>query len=70
MNRLQDKVAVVTGGSSGIGLATAKAFQQEGASVIIVGREQKGLDEAAAQLGGRALAGRADISKTSDLDSL
>ncbi|HEY0253021.1 MAG TPA: glucose 1-dehydrogenase [Kofleriaceae bacterium] len=67
---MKDKVAVVTGGSSGIGLATAKAFQQEGASVIIVGRDQKGLDDAAAQIGGEAFAVRADISKTTDLDAL
>jgi NAD(P)-dependent dehydrogenase (short-subunit alcohol dehydrogenase family) len=70
MNRLQGKVCVVTGGTSGIGLAAAKAFQTEGAAVVIVGRDQKALDEASAELGGRALAVRADITKMEDLDSL
>ncbi len=70
MNRLQGKVAVITGGTSGIGLATAKAFQQEGATVVIVGRDPKVLEEASAQLGGRAMAVRADISQAADLDAL
>ena len=51
MKRLEGKVAVVTGGNSGIGLATAKRFLEEGAKVAISGRNQKTLEEAAKYLG-------------------
>jgi NADP-dependent 3-hydroxy acid dehydrogenase YdfG len=51
MRRLENKVAVITGGNSGIGLATAKRFQDEGARVAISGRSQKTLDEAVKALG-------------------
>ena len=51
MKRLEGKVAVITGGNSGIGLASAKRLQEEGARVVIVGRSQKTLDEAAKALG-------------------
>ena len=51
MGKLEGKVAVVTGGSSGIGLATAKRFVEEGAHVIITGRREKELKEAAAFMG-------------------
>ena len=67
---LQDRVAVVTGGSSGIGLATAKAFVAAGASVFITGRRQEELDRAVAAIGGDVTAVRADISKLGDLDRL
>lgn len=70
MNRLQDKVAVITGGTSGIGLATAKAFLGEGARVVVVGREQKRVDEAQESLGGGALGVRVDITKSDELDAL
>ena len=69
-SRLKDKVAVITGGSSGIGLASAKAFIQEGARVAIAGRDQKTLDQAAKELGSDALVVRADVSKLADLDRL
>lgn len=49
--KLQNKIAVITGGNSGIGLATAQSFIQEGAKVIIVGRNQQSLDEAVQILG-------------------
>jgi NAD(P)-dependent dehydrogenase (short-subunit alcohol dehydrogenase family) len=60
--RLEGKTALITGGNSGIGLATARAFIQEGAKVAITGRDQTTLDEAARALGPNALALRADIT--------
>src|SRR3977135_371164 len=70
MKRLEGKVAVITGGNSGIGLATAKRFYEEGARVVISGRNQKTLDEAVKQIGKDAVAVRADVSKAGDLDKL
>jgi len=70
MNRLLGKIAVITGGTSGIGLATAKAFLREGARVVVVGREQKNLDEATELLGGGAVAVRADVTRLGELDAL
>jgi len=69
MSRLAGKVAVVTGGNSGIGLATAKLFHAEGAKVAIAGRDQKTLDEAAKAVGEGTLAVRADVAKLSDIDA-
>jgi NAD(P)-dependent dehydrogenase (short-subunit alcohol dehydrogenase family) len=51
MGKLENKVAVITGGNSGIGLATAEEFVAQGAHVFITGRRQKELDEAAARIG-------------------
>jgi NAD(P)-dependent dehydrogenase (short-subunit alcohol dehydrogenase family) len=70
MARLTGKVAVVTGGNSGIGLATAKRFREEGAKVVISGRDQRTLDEAVKIIGGEVVAVRADVAKLSDLDKL
>jgi len=70
MSRLQGKVAVVTGGNSGIGLATAKLFREEGAKVAISGRDQKTLDEAVKIIGGDTLAIKADVSNNADLDRM
>ncbi|MBO0910874.1 MAG: glucose 1-dehydrogenase [Acidobacteria bacterium] len=70
MKRLEGKVAVITGGNSGIGLATAKRFQDEGAFVAISGRSRKTLDEAARELGPQALVVQADVSKVGDQDRL
>ena len=71
MNRkLEGKVAVVTGGNSGIGLATAKRLQQEGARVAISGRNKKTLDEAVRTLGHGALGIQADVAKLAELDKL
>ena len=70
MARLAGKVAVVTGGNSGIGLATAKRFREEGAQVVISGRDQKTLDDAVKTIGDGVIAVRADVSKLGDLDKL
>ena len=68
--KLSNKVALVTGGSSGIGLATAKRFASEGAYVFITGRRQAELDAAATELGGNATAVRGDVANLADLDRL
>ncbi|HEV2493812.1 MAG TPA: SDR family oxidoreductase [Terriglobia bacterium] len=70
MKRLEGKVAVVTGGSSGIGLATAKRLQEEGAKVAISGRSKKTLDEAVKAIGNGVVAVQSDVSKLADLDKL
>jgi NAD(P)-dependent dehydrogenase (short-subunit alcohol dehydrogenase family) len=70
MGKLNGKVAVVTGGNSGIGLATAKLFRAEGAKIAIAGRDQKTLDAAAKDIGGDTLAVRADVGKLQDIDKL
>ncbi|MGC2418439.1 MAG: glucose 1-dehydrogenase [Candidatus Acidiferrales bacterium] len=68
MKRLEGKVAVVTGGNSGIGLASAQRLKEEGARVAISGRNQKTLDEATALLGKDVLAVQADVAKLSEID--
>ncbi len=70
MPLLKNKIAVVTGGSSGIGLATAKMFVEEGAYVFIVGRRQAELDMAIARIGSNVTGVRADIAKLDELDRL
>jgi NAD(P)-dependent dehydrogenase (short-subunit alcohol dehydrogenase family) len=70
MTLLNNKIAVVTGGSSGIGLATAKRFAKEGAHVFVAGRRQVELDKAVTEIGKNATAVQADISKLDDLDRL
>jgi NAD(P)-dependent dehydrogenase (short-subunit alcohol dehydrogenase family) len=70
MDRLKDKVAVVTGGNSGIGLATAKAFVDEGARVVIVGRDRAALDRAAETLGAAAVAVQGDVTRDADLEAV
>ena len=68
--RLQGKLALITGGNSGIGLATAKLFVANGARVVITGRDQKSLDAASAVLGGDVLALRSDASDLKAIDAL
>jgi NAD(P)-dependent dehydrogenase (short-subunit alcohol dehydrogenase family) len=70
MKKLEGKIALVTGGNSGIGLAAAKEFSTEGAMVVVVGRDRKTLDIAQHELGREALALQADVSNLSDLDSV
>lgn len=67
--RLKNKVAVITGGNSGIGLAIAKEFKTQGASIAICGRSRKTLDEAQEQLGTEVLVVQADISKMADIET-
>jgi NAD(P)-dependent dehydrogenase (short-subunit alcohol dehydrogenase family) len=69
-NRFLNKVVVVTGGTSGIGLATAKAFAEKGASVFITGRRQETLDAAVKQIGGRISGVRSDMTNLADIDRL
>jgi len=69
-NTFSNKVVVVTGGTSGIGLATAKAFAAEGASVFITGRRQDALDAALKQIRGRVTGVRGDMAKLADIDRL
>jgi len=68
--KLNGKVAVITGGSSGIGLATAKLFEREGATVIITGRNRESLDSASREIGSRVIAIRSDTSNLDDIRSL
>jgi NAD(P)-dependent dehydrogenase (short-subunit alcohol dehydrogenase family) len=70
MKRLEGKVAVVTGGNSGIGLATAKRLQEEGARVAISGRSRKTLDQAVRTIGNGVVAVQADVAKLADVDRL
>jgi NAD(P)-dependent dehydrogenase (short-subunit alcohol dehydrogenase family) len=69
-NRFNKKVVVVTGGTSGIGLATAAAFAAEGASVYVTGRRQAALDEAVKQIGGDVTGVQGDMGKLADIDRL
>ena len=70
MKKLEGKVAVITGGNSGIGLATAKRFVEEGAYVFITGRRQSELDEAVKQIGDNMAGVQGDVSNLADLDRL
>jgi len=70
MSKLAGKVAVITGGSSGMGLATARLFVVEGAKVVITGRNQEALDAAVASIGEGAEGVQGDISKLADIERL
>ena len=70
MKKLAGKVAVITGGTTGIGLAAAKLFVSEGAYVFITGRRQKELDEAVNEIGSNVTGVQGDVSKLADLDRL
>lgn len=68
--KLKDKVCVVTGGNSGIGLAIAKEFAREGAAVVIFGRNEKTLNEAVKAIGNRAVPVQGDVKNLKDIDRL
>ena len=70
MGKLTGKIAVITGGTSGIGLATAQRFVAEGAQVFITGRRQAELEAAVTQVGGTAIGVQSDVSNLADLDRL
>ena len=70
MNRLQNKVAVITGGNSGIGFATAQEFIAQGAQVVITGRNAQAVQEAVARLGDQARGVVSDAASMSDLHQL
>jgi NAD(P)-dependent dehydrogenase (short-subunit alcohol dehydrogenase family) len=70
MGKLSGKVAVITGGNSGIGLETARLFVKEGAKVVITGRRQKELDEAVKTIGDNVIGVQGDVSNLADLDRL
>ena len=70
MGKLEGKVAVITGGNSGIGLATAKEFKDQGARIVITGRDQQTLDEAKREIGGDVLAVQSDASSLTEMDKL
>ncbi len=70
MGKLEGKTALITGGSSGIGLATAKRFVDEGAYVFIIGRRQSELETAVSEIGQNVTGVQSDVSKMADLDKL
>src|SRR6202045_3540704 len=70
LGKLQGKVAVITGATTGIGLASAKIFVREGAYVFITGRRQKELDEAVRAIGGNVTGVQGNVAKLADLDRL
>ena len=68
--RLKDKIAIITGGGTGIGLATARAFYQEGAKIILFGRRKEKLEKAVEKLGDSAIIVQGDMTNNNDLDQL
>ena len=70
MGRLEGKTAVVTGGGSGIGLAIAERFARDGAQLVLVGRRQQRLDEAAARIGAGAVGISADVGDEAQVRAL
>ena len=70
MRRFTNKIVVITGGTSGIGLAAAKQFIKEGAKVVVTGRNSQSVDDAQNEIGANGVAIAADVTKSDELDSL
>jgi NADPH:quinone reductase-like Zn-dependent oxidoreductase len=70
MSRFTNKIVVITGGTSGIGLAAARQFIREGAKVVVAGRSRQSVDSAQNEVGTNGLAITADVTKSAELDSL
>src|SRR6478752_3203758 len=70
MGKLENRVAVIRGGNSGISLAMAKLFAAEGAKVVITGRRQQAIDDALREIGPDAVGVQGDVGKLADLDRL
>ena len=70
MKKLEGKVALITGGTSGIGLASARLFKEQGAKVVVTGRERHALDQAQRMLGDDAMVLRSDAASLADIDNL
>jgi NAD(P)-dependent dehydrogenase (short-subunit alcohol dehydrogenase family) len=70
MRKLENKIAVITGGNAGIGLATAQEFIAQGAKVVITGRRQEAIDSALQKLGSNAIGIRSDVTVLSDIEKL
>src|SRR5260370_7690865 len=70
MSKLNGKIALITGGTTGLGFATAQRFLSEGAEVVITGRRQAELDSAVKRLGSNVLGVQGDVSNLADLDRL
>src|ERR1700749_2447044 len=70
MDKLTNKVAVITGGSSGIGLATAKEFIANGAKVVLFGRDKQSLNEVTKELGSNSYGIQGDVTNLTDLENL
>jgi NAD(P)-dependent dehydrogenase (short-subunit alcohol dehydrogenase family) len=70
MSRFTNKVVVITGGTSGIGLAAARQFVKEGANVVVTGRNSRSVSDAQKELGAKGIAISADVTKSTDLDTL
>ncbi len=70
MKKLEGKIALVTGGTSGIGLASARLFKEQGAKVVVTGRDRHALDEAQRVLGDDAMVLRSDAANLADIDNL
>ena len=70
MQKLKGKTALITGGNSGIGLATAKLFREQGARLVITGRDKVSLDKARVLLGDDVIVLQSDTGKLADIESL
>jgi NAD(P)-dependent dehydrogenase (short-subunit alcohol dehydrogenase family) len=70
MSRFTNKIVVITGGTSGIGLAAARQFLKEGATVVVIGRSPRSVGDAQKEIGANGLAIAADVTKSAELDAV